>query len=170
MNRGMKNDDIAALKMQLKVKDEVSLSVRGNSMSPIIQSGDKVTITTSEQYCLGDVLVFEYKEEGLLIHRLVDIDNMFLCKGDNAFRLEDVPKEDIVGKVIEINEKPMVRWNKEEVKLSYKVHVIYEKYDKDMDAIMKSDLFRQFKKLLIYKTIIAHRENKDDKKSKKSNL
>ncbi len=77
-----------------------SAKVKGNSMFPVLVNGDVVDILISqdEQYHIGDILVFPYQNEGVLIHRLLKKENgRYFCKGDNSFRLEDVPADAIIG-------------------------------------------------------------------------
>ena len=76
------------------------LGVTGVSMKPLLLEGDRVTISPKENCSVGDVVVFVY-EEVPLIHRLLEIKGeLFLCKGDNALRIEKIQKDEIIGKVI----------------------------------------------------------------------
>lgn len=80
--------------------------VKGISMLPLIQNGDRVITRPFEQYQKDDVIVYNYKKEGILVHRIVGIStNSYICRGDNAVRLERVKKEEIIGKVIYILKK-----------------------------------------------------------------
>jgi len=75
--------------------------VNGTSMQPILSHGQKITICGRDEYSVGDILVFFYKNDSLLVHRLLKIHNeRYFCKGDNSFRLEDIERENIVGAVI----------------------------------------------------------------------
>ena len=48
-------------------------------------------------------VVYEYKTQGLLVHRIIAInDNEVWCRGDNAVRIEKIGYEDIIGKVVAI--------------------------------------------------------------------
>ena len=77
----------------LRVGRDMTIKVIGVSMEPTFFEGDSVTVQRSESYNIGDILVFTYKGE-LLIHRLLKIENgRYFCKGDNAFRLEDMTIE-----------------------------------------------------------------------------
>jgi len=88
----MNNDtQIKILQLQLKTVGHAMLTVSGDSMLPVLSDGDVVTLKKEDQYKLGDILVYPYKEGMLLIHRLLLIDNCrYYCKGDNSLRLEDV--------------------------------------------------------------------------------
>ena len=79
------------------------LSVSGISMEPLLKQGDRVFIETSSDYRPGDILVFLYHNNVFLIHRLLCIEGsgpsaIYLCKGDNAYRLEKVMAQQIVGR------------------------------------------------------------------------
>lgn len=81
----------------------IVVSVRGDSMYPILCNGDKIEVVlrTSEQYSVGDVIVFPYKNEGLIIHRILKIqEGRYFCKGDNSFRIEDILLDQAVGKAV----------------------------------------------------------------------
>ena len=92
------------LRSQLNSNRDADISVTGVSMEPSLRAGDVVTIRRTESYEIGDILVFLYKNNELLIHRLLRIkDQRYFCKGDNAFRLEDVLYEQIFCKVVKVN-------------------------------------------------------------------
>ena len=83
-----------------KLKQPLELTVEGTSMLPILHPGDSISISSKEDYKLGDILVFFYKNSTLLVHRLLKIENgRYFCKGDNSFRLEDIEKSAILGAV-----------------------------------------------------------------------
>lgn len=87
-----------------KLYKPFEITVAGISMNPILYEGDVVTIQPQENYIIGDIVVFTYKYGELIIHRLIDIQDVdYFCKGDNSFRLEDITKEQIIGKVIAVN-------------------------------------------------------------------
>lgn len=97
----MPMDNAKILKAVLAVKGESTLTIGGVSMMPVLRHGQTVTVFRPEHYAVGDVLVYEYKNEGLLAHRLLKIENgRYFCKGDNSFRLEDVTAVQILGKII----------------------------------------------------------------------
>lgn len=76
------------------------LTVNGISMCPLILPGDIVVISASKEYKPSDILLYPYKNEGLLLHRLLKVNERLFCKGDNAFRMEDISIDDVIGKVI----------------------------------------------------------------------
>lgn len=88
------------LKILLATKNSCTITISGVSMMPILQHGQEVTVLRQSDYIIGDILVYEYKNEGLLAHRLLKIENgRYFCKGDNSFRIEDISKEQIMGKI-----------------------------------------------------------------------
>lgn len=90
------------LQAHSKLKRPIKITVMGFSMNPTLYEGDCITVLSQDSYQVGDILVFRYKQDELLVHRLLEIkNNTYYCKGDNAFRLEDIKVEQITGKVIE---------------------------------------------------------------------
>ena len=76
---------IKVLRLQLNTVGYTAMTVSGDSMIPALSDGDVVTLKQEDQYHVGDILVYLYKEGKLLIHRLLRIDNgRYYCKGDNS--------------------------------------------------------------------------------------
>lgn len=95
-----KNCSITILNLILQKYGTADLRVFGDSMFPSIKNGDNITITKLPSYSLNDIVVFQYKLEGLIVHRIIKIEeNTYYCKGDNATRIETINKEHILGKV-----------------------------------------------------------------------
>jgi len=83
----------------LRFRGEAVITLTGISMEPLLREGDRIRIVKSE-YKIGDILVFPYKNNTLLAHRLVgERAGRLLCKGDNAFRVEDIEPDAVLGKV-----------------------------------------------------------------------
>ncbi len=100
----MKTSDL--LKAMLEANHGIQITISGSSMCPIIYDGQKVTVSRAEHYTPGDIVIFQYKNEGLLAHRLLKIINgRLFCKGDNSFRIEDITEEQIIGTVILNNDR-----------------------------------------------------------------
>ncbi|MBQ8388601.1 MAG: PqqD family peptide modification chaperone [Clostridia bacterium] len=101
------------LSARLAAGYSADITVVGISMEPLLKEGDIIRIEKASNYVIGDILVFTYKGE-LLVHRLIKAEkNKFFCKGDNSFRLEDIEKEGILGKVTLLNGEelpPMPEW------------------------------------------------------------
>ena len=126
----------------LRVGRDMTIKVIGVSMEPTFFEGDSVTVQRSESYNIGDILVFTYKGE-LLIHRLLKIENgRYFCKGDNAFRLEDMTIEEIAGKVILHNGQPLSPCPTHLIALSYLVNRAFRKCGYDLQKTKQSGIYR----------------------------
>lgn len=87
----------------------LSCIANGNSMSPEIESGDKITIYTQcNSYNVGDIILFEINNKKIL-HRIVCIflcasNTYYITKGD--FLLDDdtelIVSTQIIGKAIHV--------------------------------------------------------------------
>ena len=118
-------------------------------MSPTLTEKDVVCISKNEKYHIGDILVFDYKEEGLLVHRLLAIRDGYVCKGDNAFRLEKVNQGCVLGKVISINGADVEKWSLWKCILSYRIGKTFLKH-KNVVAVKKTLIYR-FYSLVVLK-------------------
>lgn len=75
--------------------------VQGISMNPTLWEGDQVLVQRMPSYEPGDILVFDYGAEGLIIHRYIHFEHgLYHCRGDNTVRIERINAKRIVGKVI----------------------------------------------------------------------
>ena len=75
--------------------------VRGDSMIPTLYAGDQVMICKADCYGKGDIIVYPYKDKGLVIHRLIaESGDTYICRGDNNQYFERIKKETVLGKVI----------------------------------------------------------------------
>ena len=143
----------------LKSKGQAEITVMGISMNPTLFEGDKVIIKKSNEYIIGDIIVFNYKNEGILIHRLLKYDGRYFCKGDNAFRLEDIEYNQIIGKAVLVNNTTIQPWDDWKVRLSYSLNRAFVKLRYNMDKIKKSNIYRIYSVLILRKE-----ENKMDYK------
>ena len=127
---------------QVSCDREVCISVTGVSMNPTLFEGDTITVKKAKSYDVGDILVFIYKGE-LLVHRLLKIqgDRLF-CKGDNSFRLEDMPYDDVAGKVVLCNGAALPPYPDWLVPLSYQVNRCFRKCGYDAEKTKKSGIYR----------------------------
>lgn len=125
-----------------KVKSSFNLTVKGNSMFPTLKPDDIVTIKKKQEYAIGDILVFNYKDEGILVHRLLKISsNTFYCKGDNSFRLEDVELLAILGCV----ELSCDKLNTEEfIFASYKINRIFKKNGYNAELTKQTEEYKEY--------------------------
>ncbi|MBQ9121532.1 MAG: HPr-rel-A system PqqD family peptide chaperone [Clostridia bacterium] len=145
MDRALLNKLLFA---QLRHGREAEISVTGVSMNPTLWEGDTVTVAGADEYAVGDILVFLYKGE-LLIHRLLKIEEgRYFCKGDNAFRLEDLPAEDIAGRVILHNKAPLAPTPSWLPVLSYRVNRVFRQCRYDIQKAKESGVYRFYKKIL----------------------
>lgn len=137
------------LTSQLQSKTSIELYVSGNSMNPFIQEGDKITIIQELMYYPGDILVFVYKSKNILVHRLLKRENnIYFCKGDNSFRLEDIKENQIIGKVIRINGSSVIPCSDELINLSYLVNREYRKCKYSREDTQMSAIYIQYKKYI----------------------
>ena len=91
---------LTLLKFQLMNKKSVEITVAGSSMNPVLKDGDRIRIEHRDSYAIGDILVFSYKNQELLVHRLLQIkEGKYFCKGDNSMRLEDIAEDQILAAV-----------------------------------------------------------------------
>ena len=58
----------------IRARYGVELTVTGSSMEPVLHHGDTITVQNKESYEIGDILVFLYKHQELLVHRLLKIE------------------------------------------------------------------------------------------------
>lgn len=142
------------LSVILKQKGKVEITVSGISMFPTLVDGDLITIIPYPEYFPGDILVYTYRNEGLLVHRLLQKKNLYYCKGDNAFRTEHIPQNRILGKVTMVNNIPLTQWQQWQIDLSYTVGQIFIRCHYDPIITMQSDIYK------LYSAIIFRKEDK----------
>lgn len=141
--------DFILLKYGMLKNDSVKATVCGISMFPILIESDIVDIKNYTEYQAGDILVYQYKEQGVLIHRLLKIvGNNYYCKGDNAFLLEEVEKKNIIGKVIGVTRNnldlALPKVDDAFIKLSYKVSKEFRILGYDKKKIAKNEIYQKF--------------------------
>ena len=137
-------------KIRLQSGQTVAVTVGGESMAPVLHNGDQVRVVRQDEYAIGDILMYDYKEEGTLLHRLLEIrDGHFFCKGDNSYRLEEVAEADVYGVAIAVVRDGVV------VPLvcpkglplsSLAVHKHLKELGLNLDALHKSELYQAYKK------------------------
>lgn len=135
----------------IKLKGQANVTVFGISMEPSLFEGDIVTIQKCDKYSIGDILVFNYKNEGVLIHRLLRYNNRYFCKGDNSFRLEDVDLNEIIGKAVLVNGTPIPDWPEWKINLSYLVNRTFVKNRYDKTETKKTSIYKLYKALILRK-------------------
>ena len=147
----------------IKATGKTNITVTGNSMYPCLLEGDVVTIEQCEEYKTGDILVFDYKNEGLLIHRLLKHTNRYFCKGDNSFRLEDIDYNQIIGKAISVNQQPILPWESWKIDLSYAVNREFFKSHYNIQQTIKTKVYKLYSALVLKKEGCKMTYKKTDK-------
>ena len=132
------------LKRYLAVQGKCRLMIQGTSMSPVICEGETVEIQRYDTYSIGDILVFYYKNEGLLAHRCLKIkEGRYFCKGDNSLRLEDITTEQIVGKIDLPNDPHRTE---EFLNASYGISYLFRKCRYNREIIMQTEEYQEYKR------------------------
>lgn len=89
------------LKLHMKIGEPFHIKLHGVSMQPVLWDGDLIRIQPQKKLHKGDIALFTYLNEGEITHRIIWItESAFYCKGDNAFRIEEVPPSCMIGKVV----------------------------------------------------------------------
>lgn len=128
------------LKKELQRKKVLEIRANGSSMIPLISEGDRIIIKEFDSYFLGDVIVFYNKaDNALIVHRIVQNEDVIVCKGDNSFRLERVDKCHILGKVINI--RPI---DESLVAQSYLVGLSFVANDYNIEKTKCSELYKEY--------------------------
>ena len=127
----------------------VLVRVNGNSMLPELYNGDKLVVHKSISYMVGDILVFRYSGNSILVHRLLRIiGDRCYCKGDNSFRLECINKNEIIGKASKIiRGKKIIDVNdidKRYIDLSFRISRLFLRNRYDHIKVLQSSLYREY--------------------------
>lgn len=136
------------LNVMMEFKGNCDITIKGTSMEPVLHDGESYKLKKQEEYAIGDILVYEYKNEGLLAHRLLKIEqNRYFCKGDNSFRLEDIPKDQIIGRIetVDPNNTP------EFIEASYKISKLFRKCRYSHEEIIKQDEYIEYRRKYLEK-------------------
>ena len=127
----------------VKKNDFFAIIVSGNSMEPILCDGEYILAKKDRQYKIGDILIFSYKQQAILVHRLLKINaGRYFCKGDNSFRIEDVSYEQILGKVIISND---VNNNFDFITASLEIGNIMRCCGYDTNKVMATEAYKKYK-------------------------
>lgn len=131
------------LRFMLKNTGQAMIKVSGISMLPVLKEGDDLQIESFDKYVVGDILVYNYKGEGLLVHRLLVAADDFMCKGDNAFRIEKISKDEAIGKVVLVNGVRTGKWEPWKVELSLKIGKSLLQL-KNLEYVKSSSLYQMY--------------------------
>lgn len=123
-------------------------------MYPAILPNDKVFIAQKDNYNVGNILVYTYRSEQYLIHRLLRrVHNRYYCKGDNSFRIEDISYQEILGQVEFIlrNNHIIVPEDVslEFIKHSLKIGLEFSRIGYNRDKILNSTTYIKYKQLYL---------------------
>lgn len=130
------------LLLRAKVPKPFALTVLGSSMLPVLREGDTISVCRKDTYELGDILVFVYRHSEVLVHRLLKIEKEhYVLKGDNAFRLEIVPKERIVGTVLLKNDPHRTP---EFVQASYEINRLFTMHGYDVERTKLDPIYHNY--------------------------
>lgn len=142
---------IKLLEAMLRQKGRAEITVTGVSMEPALREGDRIEVRRGGDYAPGDTLVYPYKGGELLVHRLLKKEGRCFCKGDNAFRLEDVEPEQIFGRVAAVNGVPAGRWPAWKIDWSYRVNRMFIKCRYDPEKTKQTEIWRLYRLLILGK-------------------
>lgn len=135
---------LEALKIRAKIKKPFSLNVFGTSMLPIIHEGESIPICRKDDYEIGDILVFIYKQDRLIVHRLLKIQGeRYFCKGDNSFELEEFGFGQIIGAVL-LEDDP--HRTTEFVLDSYHINIIFKECGRDIGRTKQTEEYKSYYK------------------------
>ena len=140
----------ALLSAMLCRQGQTEITVTGYSMEPTFFEGDRITVARSDSYAVGDILVFT-DHGNLLVHRLLEIGECYLCKGDNAFRTESISAEQIFGKVIFVNGRPLEAWPMWKTSLSRRVNAAFCTHDYSIAKTKPTPIYRAYSALVLQK-------------------
>lgn len=96
---------IRVLKEEIERKGQIQITVRGDSMLPIIKDGEVVTVVRSNQHNIGDVIAYYTIIEAkvnIIVHRVIFVRKKYvLAKGDNNDFIDPlrVSIKQIIGKI-----------------------------------------------------------------------
>jgi signal peptidase I len=147
----------------IRARGQADIVITGVSMEPTLREGDIVTVKQCENYMTGDILVYAYKDEGLLIHRLLKIDGRYFCKGDNAFRLEDIGYDEIIGKAVLANGRPIEPWADWQTALSYSVNREFFRCRYNKEETMKTNIYKIYSEIILKKEVTSMNYIKTEK-------
>lgn len=136
------------LRFMLEKTGQAMIKVRGISMLPVLREGYDLKIENSEKYDAGDILVYNYKGEGLLVHRLLKKDDGLVCKGDNAFRFEKIRQDEVIGKVLLINGEKVKKWEAWKIGLSLEIGKVFLKL-KNLECVKNTSLYSLYATLVL---------------------
>ncbi len=148
---------------QLNSGRSVEITVTGVSMTPTFFEGDRITVERQNDYSPGDIVVFVYKHDELIVHRLLKVNTgRYYCKGDNSFRLEDMSKEQIAGKVTHLNGNEITMCSPVLIRLSHLVNRAFRSNKYNSDLTKLSGIYRFYHNYMYQKGTTNMKYKKND--------
>ena len=94
----------AEVERLLSQSDEVTITIRGNSMRPMLRDGRDVVVLRrydGGSVSVGDVMLFRYRA-GCVLHRVVKVEGEWITfSGDGNYKLyEKAQRSDIVARMV----------------------------------------------------------------------
>lgn len=136
------------LRFMLEKAGNAIIKVKGYSMFPELSEGDSISLRKFQKYDIGDILVYNYNGEGLLVHRLLSISDLFVCKGDYAFRFEKINLSEIIGKVTLINGRTIRQWDFWKIDLSYEIGKMYSECN-SVEEVKNTSLYKLYYSIVL---------------------
>jgi SOS-response transcriptional repressor LexA len=85
----------------LKPEDQTRVTLRGNSMVPLLQDGDVLLVARGLPLRKGAIIAYEM-DGNLIAHRIVSIENAIQTRSDAGNRMDSVAAERVLGLVIAV--------------------------------------------------------------------
>jgi len=138
------------LQLHKLLKEPFEVTVTGRSMNPLLYDSDIITVQPLDDYNIGDVLVFNFQDNELLTHRLLLKENgVYFCKGDNVYRLEEVTAEQIIGKVISVNGKPLPTCPNRLIEMSLAVSQQFQSLGRNVKLTKETEEYKLYQKIFL---------------------
>ena len=98
----MKTCEINAVEEQLKTDGTAAFLTRGASMYPLLRTHKDIVVIGKAEHPLKVGQAPLYKARGvqnLILHRIIGVtnDGNYIIRGDNTYKKEYVPQENVVG-------------------------------------------------------------------------
>ena len=91
---------LLAMKARIASKGEVEVSLRGQSMHPLLLDGDKALVLKASEFDVGRVYLFVLDEK-MYAHRLICLEEGYLVfRGDHSIDFDIVSRNAVVGEVV----------------------------------------------------------------------
>ena len=127
----------------LSLGKEVTFATNGDSMRPLLLSGESVTLKRFLRYKKGDVILFRKNNGNFVLHRIIKIKNNTVFTQGDALISRDEPfdKERIIGKAVAFIKKDKT------VHISNLSYLIYKTvYMSDLGRMLRRIKRKFFKK------------------------